>query len=60
MTDTDIIVKIDQDKAAKLDKINAEKRDPIEKALAAGWVYYDEKNRCTFDRKNLSSSWTSS
>lgn len=44
MTDTDIIVKIDQDKAAKLDKINAEKRDPIEKALAAGWVYYDEKN----------------
>ena len=45
MTDTDIIVKIDQDKAAKLDKINAEKRDPIEKALAAGWVYYDEKNQ---------------
>lgn len=41
---TDIIVNIDQDKAAKLDKINAENRDPIEKALELGWVYYDEKN----------------
>ena len=42
---TDIIVKIDAEKARELDALNADKRDPIKKALAAGWIYYDEKNQ---------------
>lgn len=42
---TDIIVKIDPQKAHELDALNADKREPVQKALAQGWIYYDEKNQ---------------